>query len=191
MFLTSSGMAVVSSIDTPIFREHSGSLFASPTSTSCISLLAILLLRSALEPANKSSIHPAIKDIQTTLSHISDHYMFSCCQKKPKKFESEEQLRYAFVALCHRHSNDIAQLTKTRSCTPVHIATIDSGTRMRLKDTRVSSTLAGNPGLMQQFLLIRPGFNSPYFQPLETCQAIPVVSVAKDFQIIRLIETEN
>lgn len=92
MLSSASSMTSMSSMDTPLSRQPSRQLFASSTSTNSTSGVAILPLRRAPEPANKTHVHP---DLRAGPSGIGNRWICSCCPKKPRKFESEEQLRYA------------------------------------------------------------------------------------------------
>ena len=184
LLLSVSSMASVSSIDRPISPGHRRPFFASPTSTSSTSGLAILPSGTALAPANKTSVQPVMDDMQNTPSRISNHYICSCCQKKPKAFDNEEQLRYAFVALSDHHSDDIAELMRVRSRMHVHIAKTGLRATMILKDTRIPSTSASNPGLVQHLLPIRPPFTPLHFQNRQRLHPMSVASVVKNLQII-------
>lgn len=92
LFSTSSTVTSISSIETPASREPTRQLFTSPTSASSSSAVAILPLRKSPK-LNKISLQSAVNDLCTLTSRIGDHYVCSCCPKKPKKFETEEKLR--------------------------------------------------------------------------------------------------
>jgi len=87
---SASSMTSISSMDTSLSREPSRQLFASPTSANSTSGVAILPLRKAPEPLNKTAAQP---DLGARPSRIGNHWICSCCPKKPRKFETEEQLR--------------------------------------------------------------------------------------------------
>ena len=48
--------------------------------------------------SRKMSIHTAVNETRPpTATRIGPYWMCDCCPKKPKKFESEEELRYVFL----------------------------------------------------------------------------------------------
>ncbi|KAK5079441.1 hypothetical protein LTS08_000009 [Lithohypha guttulata] len=77
-------------MDIPLTREPSRQLFASPTSANSSSGIAILPFRRAPEPLNKTAVQP---DLRVRASRIGNPWICSCCPKKLRKFETEEQLR--------------------------------------------------------------------------------------------------
>lgn len=96
MLSSASSMTSISSMDTPLSREPSRQLFSSPTSANSTSGVAILPLRRAPELANKIPIQA---DLRAEPSRIGNYWMCACCPKKPRKFDNEEQLRYARFTL--------------------------------------------------------------------------------------------
>lgn len=87
-------------------------------------------------------------------------FMCECCPKKPKKFETQEELRYVKNTLLHAFtlsSSGFAESsvcsadclvvhTRPRSSTSVHFAAVASRTRTRRNDTKTRSTSAAIAG---------------------------------------------
>lgn len=92
MLSSASSMTSTSSVDMPSSHEPSRQLFSFPTPANSTSGMAILPFRKAPELANKIPIQA---DIRAEPSRIGSYWMCSCCPKKPRKFDSEEHLRYA------------------------------------------------------------------------------------------------
>lgn len=91
-----SSATTVSSLNTPVAHEHSNQLTLSQASRSTQgSAVAILPLRPMSDSSTAAmSIQSPSSDARTPPARIGNYYICSCCPKKPKKFDTEEQLRY-------------------------------------------------------------------------------------------------
>lgn len=81
----------------------------------------------------------------------SNAYICACCPKKPKKFETTQELRLVVVTLLQRSCKMLTissrlETMKLRSSTRVHSAPIDSKTRTKQSVTRIPFTFASNFG---------------------------------------------
>lgn len=99
----SSSMTSISSTSTPVTREHSQQHFASQVPRSGrASAIAIMPLRRLSDNSTMAmSIQSPPVDTRAPLTRIGNHYICSCCPKKPKKFDTEEQLRYVNTWFIH------------------------------------------------------------------------------------------
>lgn len=97
------------------------------------------------------SIDSAAHSRNGSLSHMQGIYICECCPKKPKKFDTEDELRYvsqtpvpcpktAISQLCCAITNRMAELMSQRSSMRATIAQIGSRIRTRQKGTRIHST---------------------------------------------------
>jgi len=105
------------------------------------------------------SIDSAAHSRNGSLSHMQGVYMCECCPKKPKKFDSEDELRYAspyllpisqtavvWSDLVGIPTDRMAGFTNPRSSTSATTARTDSRTRMKPKGTRILCISASIPG---------------------------------------------
>lgn len=108
----SSSMTSVSSDNTPVTYGYSHQQFSTQTPRSTHgSAVAILPLRRSPDISNTiMSTQSPLIDARIPPTRIGNHYICSCCPKKPKKFENEEQLRYVTKTMScstHRSSNSL------------------------------------------------------------------------------------
>jgi hypothetical protein len=85
-------------------------------------------------------------------------YICDCCPKKPKRFDTEAELRYVLVlSNSDTEANTILRLGRTsqRSNTRASIATIDSRTRTRQSDTKTPFICDAIHGHARHFLVSR------------------------------------
>lgn len=101
--LAASSATSLSSINIPTSREpgHHLPLSQAPRSVHGTSI-AILPFRQPTENPNTAMSAPSpMNEVRTPPARIGNHYICSCCPKKPKKFDSEEQLRSVRVEIPH------------------------------------------------------------------------------------------
>lgn len=102
-------------------------------------------LRRLVTPVDKAAGSPrqsvtpisARRKAEVTPSRIGNYYMCSCCPKKPRKFETQHQLRSVQSQSVNRSSNNTVGFMRMRSSTVVLTAAIDLKTRMKLNDTKI------------------------------------------------------
>ena len=82
-------------------------------------------------------------------------FMCECCPKKPKKFETQEELRYVWSTkislIIGRNSSNLGLMSR-RSSTTAHTVAIGSKTKMRPSVTRIHSMSDATHGHALRFL---------------------------------------
>lgn len=91
-----SSATTLSSLNTPVSRDHNSQVTASQTPRSARgSGVAVLPLRPTPDNSTAAiSMQSPSSEARTPPGRIGNYYICSCCPKKPKKFDTEEQLRY-------------------------------------------------------------------------------------------------
>lgn len=124
-------------------------------------------------PRKMSSDTPATRNQNNTPNIQAPMYICQCCPKKPKKFETEEELRYVFAALSgHPQSAKVFPLghTSPRSNTSVISATTGSRTRTKRSVIRTRYMSADIRGRAR---LCKATTNAPSTLPLTLHHKIP------------------
>lgn len=88
-----SSLTSISTMDTPISRD-SRQLFSSPQSASSPGAALLPFRKPPDATASRlAGTAPGSVEARALPTRIGNHYICACCPKKPKKFETEEQLR--------------------------------------------------------------------------------------------------
>lgn len=121
-------------------------------------------------------------------------YVCECCPKKPKKFDTREELRYACSPLSYHKgtfpTNLTADSTSPRSSTPAHIVPTASRTRTRQSATKIRCICVAIRGPAPPSLAWRP-LSMPRQPPTPTSAATVVMSspIRRSGTCVRSIST--
>lgn len=185
----SSSMTSISSLSSiarmvPESSQHLSLPTSLPTQKNLSILVTPVEKPTGSSQQDVASLSITTNKVRVAPSRIGNYYICSCCLKKPKRFETEDQLRFVHRRWSSQISNSIKGLTKTRSSTLVHTAIIVSKTRTRPSDTKILSMCAGNLGLAPQLQHIRLPSTLQRSRVLEIQRPIAAVSVVRNSRVI-------
>lgn len=111
--------------------------------------------RSATESTHNALSRSVTESLPTTrnsgIALVNGVFVCECCPKKPKKFDTEKELRYMLPLYCllHARANPAIDFTREKSSTPVLTAPIASRTRMKLSGIKILSTYGSTHGAVR------------------------------------------